>query len=66
MEDTITKFEETFGSGSHDSHMIPRRGTTVSQGSSGGSASHSLEASNVSGDKCKCICMPCYNYVHFS
>ena len=26
MEDTINKFEETFGSGSHDNHMIPRRG----------------------------------------
>ena len=27
MEDTINKFEETFGSGSHDSHVIQKRGS---------------------------------------
>ena len=30
MEDTINKFEETFGSGgSHDSHVIQRRGSAT-------------------------------------
>ena len=47
MENTINRFEETFGGGSHDHHMIPRRGTSSSQGSSG-SAPQSLGTSDVS------------------
>ena len=37
MEDTITKFEETFGTGSHDSHMIPKRGSNIPSTTSGSS-----------------------------
>ena len=48
MEDAINTFEETFGAGSYDSHMIPKRGSTVPTTSSDGLSTAKQSATNVS------------------